>query len=161
MKNNQYKVRASWVKLSTAQLLKDAGFYYKGKCCYKHKGLYVPEQSIVVKWFRQLFNYVIQVEYDQSSDRFHWHIFEAFDPLKWDRFDGKKSFKTHEAATEDAIIYCLKKLLPLLQAEPLLKIDMDALKELKEWNGDAWINYMNDDKLIFVDTTDEQPSQSS
>ena len=36
MKNNKYKVRASWVKLSTAQLLKDAGFYYKGKGNMKH-----------------------------------------------------------------------------------------------------------------------------
>lgn len=129
MKQNIRNIQEDFVSSQLAVLLKEKGFdelcikkYNSEKFIvnagkkleeWQNSELYDDEYSApthqrVLKWLRKVHNILIIVDWTGYEGEFHWTI----QNMKTGKFeDSVSTYNSFEAATEDAIEYCLKKLI--------------------------------------------------
>ena len=115
-----------YVSFETAKLLKEKGFDWECKTvkffpepdydAESPNGVYAPTLQMVMKWLREVHNYVIQIDLDsyvnESWNNQYYIVirrrkvnFEEVSPCEQVFFD------TYESACEAAIKYCLENLI--------------------------------------------------
>lgn len=109
------QITEDYVSFEVAKLLNEKGYYGglpklhmfpTSKKHFKAAGLQVT-QALVVKWLRVNFNWNVEIGYRNSHKDFNAQIYPIF-PNTSVQSAGK--YKTHEEATEAAILYCLQNL---------------------------------------------------